>query len=119
MTIRANAVWNKQFRRQGIINNHRGNRKAGKGVRCTCGLTTLRRVLQREYVAAVASVFRPGAIERSSMNSWDDKNFRRGDRENGRKKIVLTGLWTEVCVAFPAVQAIHDGYEVYDYELPA
>ena len=33
--------------------------------------------------------------------------------KTGRKKIVLTGLWTETCVALPTVQAIHDGYEVY------
>ena len=52
-------------------------------------------------------------IERSSMNAWDDKNFVAAINETGRKKIVLAGLWTEVCVAFPAVQAINDGYEVY------
>jgi len=53
------------------------------------------------------------------MNSWDDKNFVAAIEKTGRKKIVLTGLWTEVCVAFPAVQAIHDGYEVYDYDFHA
>jgi nicotinamidase-related amidase len=37
-------------------------------------------------------------------------------KRTGRKKIVLAGLWTEVCVAFPTVQAIHDGYEVYVVE---
>ena len=52
-------------------------------------------------------------IERSSMNAWDDKNFVAAIKETGRKKIVLAGLWTEVCVAFPGVQAINDGYEVY------
>ncbi len=53
------------------------------------------------------------------MNSWDDKNFVAAIEKTGRKKIVLAGLWTEVCVAFPAVQAIHDGYEVYDYDFHA
>ena len=56
------------------------------------------------------------AIERSSMNSWDDKNFVAAIKATGRKKIVLAGLWTEVCVTFPSVQAIHDGYEVYVVE---
>jgi nicotinamidase-related amidase len=55
-------------------------------------------------------------IERSSMNSWDDKNFVAAIEKSGRKKIVLTGLWTETCVALPTVQAIHDGYEVYVVE---
>lgn len=52
-------------------------------------------------------------IERTSMNSWDDANFVAAIEKTGRKKIVLTGLWTETCVALPTVQAIHDGYEVY------
>jgi len=52
-------------------------------------------------------------IERSSMNSWDDKNFVAAVQKTGRKKIVLAGLWTETCVALPTIQAISDGYEVY------
>ena len=55
-------------------------------------------------------------IERSSMNSWDDANFVAAVEKTGRKKIVLAGLWTEVCVTFPTIQAIHDGYEVYVVE---
>ena len=55
-------------------------------------------------------------IERSTMNSWDDKNFVAAIEKTGRKKIVLAGLWTEVCVTFPAIQALHDGYEVYVVE---
>src|SRR6266403_1743787 len=55
-------------------------------------------------------------IERSSMNSWDDKNFVAAVQKTGRKKIVLAGLWTETCVALPTVQAITDGYEVYVVE---
>jgi nicotinamidase-related amidase len=55
-------------------------------------------------------------IERSSMNSWDDESFVAAIKKTGKKKIVLAGLWTEVCVAFPTIQAIHDGYEVYVVE---
>ena len=55
-------------------------------------------------------------IERSTMNSWDDKNFVAAIQKTGRKNIVLTGLWTETCVALPTIQAIHDGYEVYIVE---
>jgi nicotinamidase-related amidase len=55
-------------------------------------------------------------IERTSMNSWDDPNFVAAVKKTGRKKIVLAGLWTEVCVAFPSIQAIADGYEVYVVE---
>lgn len=55
-------------------------------------------------------------IERSSMNSWDDRNFVAAVEKSGRKKIVLSGLWTETCVALPTIQAMHDGYEVYVVE---
>jgi nicotinamidase-related amidase len=55
-------------------------------------------------------------IERSSMNSWDDKNFVAAIQKTGRKKIVLTGLWTETCVALPTIQALCDGYEVFVVE---
>jgi nicotinamidase-related amidase len=52
-------------------------------------------------------------IERSSMNSWDDKNFVAAVEQTKRKKLVIAGLWTEVCVTFPSIQALHDGYEVF------
>ncbi len=55
-------------------------------------------------------------LERTSMNSWDDKNFVAAIEKSGKKKIVLSGLWTETCVALPTVQAIHDSYEVYVVE---
>jgi nicotinamidase-related amidase len=55
-------------------------------------------------------------IERTTMNCWDDTNFVGAIKHSGRKKIVLAGLWTETCVALPAVQAMHDGYEIYVVE---
>ena len=52
-------------------------------------------------------------IDRTTMNSWEDPEFRAAVQKTGRKKLIIAGLWTEVCVAFPAVDAIRDGYEVY------
>jgi hypothetical protein len=52
-------------------------------------------------------------IERSSMNSWDDRNFVAAVEKTGRKKLVLCGLWTETCIALPTIQALHDGYDIY------
>ena len=52
-------------------------------------------------------------IERTTMNSWDDKNFVAAVEQTRRKKLVMSGLWTEVCVGFTAIQALHDGYEVF------
>ncbi|MDX9911415.1 MAG: hydrolase [Phycisphaerales bacterium] len=64
----------------------------------------------------LAALGNPKPIERSSMNSWDDANFVAAIKQTGRKKIVLSGLWTETCVALPTIQAIHDGFEVYVVE---
>ncbi len=66
------------------------------------------------YVWPQIAAALPGStpIERSTMNSWDDANFRAAVESSGRRKIVLSGLWTETCVALPTIQAIHDGYEV-------
>jgi len=53
-------------------------------------------------------------LERSSMNSWDDQKVRDALAANGRKKIVVSGLWTEVCNLTFALSAMHDtDYEIY------
>jgi nicotinamidase-related amidase len=66
---------------------------------------------------ALMDVF-PGQqpIERSSMNSWDDEKFRDAIRVTGRKNIIVAGLWTEVCVTWPTLNMLDEGYNVYIVE---
>lgn len=53
-------------------------------------------------------------IERTSMNSWDDQNVRDALAATGRKKIVVAGLWTEVCNLMFALSAMKEGgYQIY------
>jgi len=52
-------------------------------------------------------------IDRTQINSWEDSDFRRAVEATGRKKLVMTALWTEVCLAFPALDALREGYEVF------
>ena len=52
-------------------------------------------------------------IDRTTMNSWEDAEFRAAVQRTGRKKLIIAGLWTEVCVAFPTLDALREGYEVY------
>jgi nicotinamidase-related amidase len=53
-------------------------------------------------------------LERTSMNSWDDQNVRDALAATGRKKIVVSGLWTEVCNLMFALSAMKGGdYEIY------
>ncbi|MCO6045041.1 hydrolase [Aeoliella sp. ICT_H6.2] len=55
-------------------------------------------------------------IERTGMNSWDTPEFRDAIKATGRKNIILSGLWTEVCIAWPALQMLAEGYNVYVVE---
>jgi len=55
-------------------------------------------------------------IERSSMNSWDSMDFRKAIEATGKKNIIMTGLWTEVCVTWPTIEMLGAGYNVYVVE---
>jgi nicotinamidase-related amidase len=52
-------------------------------------------------------------IDRTTMNAWEDPDFRAAVERTGRKKLIIAGLWTEVCVAFPTLDALRAGFEVY------
>ena len=55
-------------------------------------------------------------IERSTMNSWDSADFVAAVKKTGRRNLVIAALWTEVCLAMPALQALTDGYFVFAVE---
>jgi len=55
-------------------------------------------------------------IERSSMNSWDSMDFRKAIEATGRKNIIMTGRWTEVCITWPSIEMLGAGYNVYVVE---
>ncbi|MEM9290505.1 MAG: hydrolase [Acidobacteriota bacterium] len=52
-------------------------------------------------------------IDRTTMNTWEDKRVVARVEEYGHKRLVIAGLWTEVCVVLPTISAIEDGYQVY------
>jgi len=51
-------------------------------------------------------------IDRSTMNAWDDKNFVAAVKATGRKRLVMGGIATSVCLAYPVIEALAEGYEV-------
>ncbi|MGY8707502.1 hydrolase [Bradyrhizobium sp. 18BD] len=51
--------------------------------------------------------------DRTSINSWEDTEFKQAVKALGRRKLIMTALWTEACLTFPALDAIQEGYEVY------
>src|SRR5260370_17542822 len=55
-------------------------------------------------------------IERTSMNAWDSKEFTAAIKETGRKNFLIAALWSEACLAFPALQMLEEGYGIYAVE---
>jgi nicotinamidase-related amidase len=51
--------------------------------------------------------------DRTSINAWEDADFVAAVRATGRKKLIMAALWTEVCLAFPVLDALTEGFEVY------
>ena len=52
-------------------------------------------------------------LGRTTVNSWEDIEFLRAVHATGRRKLIICALWTEICMAFTALDALHEGYEVY------
>src|SRR5713101_7849310 len=52
-------------------------------------------------------------LDRTTTNSWEDIEFVQAVHATGRRKLIICALWTEVCMAFTALDALRDGYEVY------
>ncbi|ATF15050.1 hydrolase [Brevibacillus sp. HB1.2] len=101
--------------RQTVINNTVGLAKTAKVFQAPIILTTVAaNSFSGPLHPQIQEVFpdqKP--IDRTSMNSWEDENFLAAVKKTGRKKLIIAALWTEVCLAFPTLSAIKDGYEVY------
>lgn len=52
-------------------------------------------------------------VDREHVNAWEQESFQDAIRAAGRKKLIMAGLWTEVCLAYPALDLLREGYEVY------
>ena len=105
--------------RQTLKNNVVGLAKAAKAFNIPTTITTVETgSFSGHTYPELLNVFPSNPLlERSSMNSWDDQNVRDALAANvakGHKKIIVSGLWTEVCNTTFALSAMHDaGYEIY------
>ncbi|MGV2290195.1 hydrolase [Trinickia sp. YCB016] len=102
--------------RQTLKNNVVGLAKAAKVFNIPTTITTVESESFSGYVfPELLDVFpNHPLLERSSMNSWDDQKVRDALAKNGRKKVVVSGLWTEVCNGTFALCAMCEGdYEIY------
>ncbi|MGO4283414.1 hydrolase [Bosea sp. TAB14] len=102
--------------RQVLKNNVVGLAKAAKifGIPTTITTVETTSFSGHTYPELLAVFPQNKILERTSMNSWDDQNVREALAANGRKKVVVSGLWTEVCNTTFALCAMLEGdYEIY------
>src|ERR1700746_3281948 len=102
--------------RQTLKNNVVALAKAAKAFNVPTTITTVETesFSGHHYPELLAVYPENKIVERTSMNSWDDQNVRDALARNARKKIVVAGLWTEVCNNSFALSAMRDtDYEIY------
>ncbi|POX61768.1 hydrolase [Streptomyces sp. Ru62] len=101
--------------RTAIINSTLGLAKAAKVFDVPVVLSTVAaESFSGPILPQLADVFPDQKIvDRTTMNAWEDTAFVEAVKATGRKKLVIAGLWTEVCVVLPVLSAIAQGYEVY------
>ena len=100
---------------QTLINNVVGLAKAAKVFDVPSVVTTVAsKSFSGPMFSQLQEVF-PGVIpiDRTTMNSWEDDRVVAAVKKTGRKKIVMGGLWTEVCIATATIDALLEGFEVY------
>jgi nicotinamidase-related amidase len=97
-----------------VLNNTIGLAKAAKAFKVPTVLTTVIKDRGGHLPQALQAIFPDQVpIDRTTLNTWEDARVVDLVKKTGRKKIVLAALWTEICLAFPAIHALGDGYDVY------
>jgi nicotinamidase-related amidase len=97
-----------------VINNVTGLAMTAKAYGIPTVLTTVREESGGYIFKGIQDIFpEQKPINRTYINAWEDKRVVEAVRKTGRKKIVFAALWTEMCLAMPAIQAMGDGYDVY------
>ena len=97
-----------------VINNTVGLAKFAKVFDVPTILTTVIEERGGHLIQAIQDVFpdqKP--INRTSINTWEDRRVVDAVERTGRRKLIIAGLWTEICVAMPAIHALADGYDVF------
>ena len=99
---------------QTVINNVVGLAKAAKIFGVPTLLTTVVEEKGGYLLKQLQDVFpEQKPIDRTFINTWEDARVVNWIKKTGRKKIVMAALWTEICLAMPAIHALGEGYEVY------
>jgi nicotinamidase-related amidase len=97
-----------------VVNNVVGLAKTAKLFGVPTIITTVLEERGGRIIKGIQNVFpEQKPINRTFINAWQDARLVDAVKKTGRKKLVIAALWTEVCLAMPAIQAQGEGYEVY------
>jgi nicotinamidase-related amidase len=97
-----------------LVNNVIGLAKTAKVFGVPTILTTVLEERGGHLVKEVQDVFpEQKTINRTTLNTWEDERVVDAVKKIGRKKLVIAALWTEICLAYPALSALGEGYEVF------
>jgi nicotinamidase-related amidase len=97
-----------------IINNVVGLAKLAKVFNVPTILTTVIQERGGHLIKALQDVFpEQKPINRTFINTWEDPNVTNVVKKSERKQVIMAGLFTEICVAMPAIQAVGEGYDVF------
>jgi nicotinamidase-related amidase len=102
--------------RQRLVSNIVRSSKAavGYGLPVVHSTVNVRTGINKPPIAALRSVLEKYPVyDRTTINAWEDVEFKRAVEATGRKKLIMTALWTEACLTFPALDALRDDYQVY------
>jgi len=91
-----------------------GLTRAMQALRVPVIVTTTSEKMWGPIIPELAEVLRGAkTIERTTVNAWDDRRIVDAVRSTGRKSLIVTGISTDVCLAFPAISALADGFDTY------
>ncbi len=97
-----------------IVNNVIGLAKTAKAFNVPTILTTVVEERGGYIIQGLQDVFpEQKPINRTFINTWQDQKVVDEVKKTGRKQLILAALWTEVCLAMPAMQALAEGYDVF------
>ncbi|RKG64742.1 hydrolase [Corallococcus sp. CA054B] len=97
-----------------VLNNVVGLAKAARVYKVPTLLTTVLEERGGYLVKGLQDVFpEQKPIDRTFINTWEDRRVVDAVKKTDRKKLIIAALWTEICLAMPAIQAAGEGYDVY------
>lgn len=98
---------------QMVVNNSTALAKAAKAFGVPTILTSVIAARGGRIFPQITDVFPDQeVIDRTFINTWEDKKVVDAAKATGRKQLIIAGLWTEICVAMPAIQAAGEGWDV-------